>query len=148
MNLTQDKLKDLKSLHKKERDGRVRDRIKAVLLINAGYTYEQVAEILLIDDETVRRHVQEFLSSEKLTNNNKGSDSKLSECQTSELVKYLQTNTYMDVRPIINYIRDKYNIKYSKSGMTTWLNAHKFKYKKPHPIPAKFTFRNFNVSVC
>lgn len=138
MNLTQDKLKDLKSLHKKERDGRVRDRIKAVLLINAGYTYEQVAEILLIDDETVRRHVQEFLSSEKLTNNNKGSDSKLSECQTSELVKYLQTNTYMDVRPIINYIRDKYNIKYSKSGMTTWLNAHKFKYKKPHPIPAKF----------
>lgn len=138
MNLLPDKINDLKARHKKERDGRTRDRIKAVLLINKGYSYQQVAEILLIDDETVRRHVQEFLDSEKLTNNNKGSDSKLSECQPSELVRYLQNNTYMDVRPIINYVKNKYNIKYSKSGMTTWLNTHKFKYKKPHTVPAKF----------
>lgn len=138
MNLTQDKINDLKIRHKKERDGRTRDRIKAVLLINKGYSYQQVAEILLLDDETVRRHVQEFCDSEKLTNNNKGSDSKLNKYQTSELIQYLQNNTYMDVRPIIKYVKDKYNIKYSRSGITTWLKEHQFKYKKPHPIPAKF----------
>lgn len=52
MNLTPDKINDLKVQHKKERDGRIRDRIKAVLLINKGYTYQQVAEILLLDDDT------------------------------------------------------------------------------------------------
>ncbi len=138
MNLTQDKINELKDLHKKERDKRICDRIKAVLLINKGYTYQQVAEMLLLDDDTIRRHVQEYLDSEKLKNNNKGSESKLNTQQTAELIKYLQNNTYMDVRPIINYIKDRYSIKYSRSGMTTWLKEHEFRYKKPHPIPTKF----------
>lgn len=137
MNLPRDKINELKDRHKKERDKRVCDRIKAVLLINKGYTYQQVAEILLLDDDTIRRHVQEYLDSEKLKNNNKGSESKLNKQQTTELIKYLQNNTYMDVRPIVNYIKDRYSIKYSRSGMTTWLKEHEFRYKKPHPIPAK-----------
>ena len=49
LNLIQDKIKDLNSLHKKERDSRIRYLIKAALLIN---------------DENVRRHVQEFFDSE------------------------------------------------------------------------------------
>ena len=49
MNITEDKIKELKAQHKKERDGRTRDRIKAVLLINKGYDYKQVADILLLD---------------------------------------------------------------------------------------------------
>lgn len=138
MNLTADKINELKACHKRERDGRIRDRIKAVLLINKGYTYQQIAEILLLDDDTVRRHVQEYLDSEKLKNNNKGSESKLNKQQTIELISYLQNNTFMNVKPIIKHVKNKYGIKYSKSGMTTWLNEHGFSYKKPHPLPAKF----------
>jgi transposase len=138
MNLTTDEINQLKSRHKKERDGRVRDRIKAVLLINEGYKYEQVAKILLIDDDTVRRHVQEYLDSEKLKANNKGSESKLNHQQTNQLIEYLQNNTFMNVKPIIEYVKNRYGIKYSRSGMTVWLKQHKFTYKKPHPIPAKF----------
>ena len=137
MNLTKEKINELKDRHKKERDKRICDRIKAVLLINKGYTYQQVAEILLLDDETMRRHVQEYLEYEKLKSNSKGSESKLNQEQTTELIKYLQNNTYVDVRPIMKYIKDKYGIKYSRSGITTWLNVHQFRYKKPHPIPAK-----------
>jgi transposase len=137
MNLTKEKTNELKDRHKKERDKRICDRIKAVLLINKGYTYQQVAEILLLDDETIRRHVQEYLEYEKLKSNSKGSESKLNQEQTTELIKYLQNNTYVDVRPIMKYIKDKYGIKYSRSGITTWLNVHQFRYKKPHPIPAK-----------
>ena len=137
MNLTKEKINELKDRHKKERDKRICDRIKAVLLINKGYTYQQVAEILLLDDETIRRHVQEYLEYEKLKSNSKGSESKLNQEQTTELIKYLQNNTYVDVRPIMKYIKDKYGIKYSRSGITTWLNVHQFRYKKPHPIPAK-----------
>ena len=46
--------------HKSERDGRIRDRIKAVLLHDKGYSYTKIAEILLLDDETVRRHVNDY----------------------------------------------------------------------------------------
>lgn len=138
MNLPSDKINELKARHRKERDKRTCDRIKAVLLINDGYTYEQVSKILLVDDDTVRRHVEEFLNSEKLTNNNKGRASKLNKEQTLELIKYLQNNTYVDVRLIIGYVQDKYKIEYSKSGLVAWLKHNGFKYKKPHPVPAKY----------
>lgn len=137
MNLSEEKVIELKSRHKAERDGRIRDRIKAVLLINDGYSYEQAAKILLVDEDTVRRHIQEYLESEKLTNNNKGSEPKLNRFQEAELIEYLKNNTFMNVKPIIKYIEIKYGIKYSRSGITTWLKEHYFTYKKPHPIPAK-----------
>lgn len=138
INLSPEKIQELKAQHKKEQNGRNRDRIKAVLLINTGYSYEQTAEILLLDDSTIRRHIEEYLATEKLLNNNKGSESKLNKVQANELIAYLQANVFMNVKPIIAYIANKYNIHYSPSGMVTWLNEHNFTYKKPHPIPSRF----------
>ena len=37
---------NLKKQHKQERDGRIRDRIKAVLLYDKGWSYQQIAEAL------------------------------------------------------------------------------------------------------
>ena len=71
--LTLEELKNLIASHKKERDGRVRDRIKAVLLYDKGYNYSKIAEILLLDDETIRRHVQDYFSQHKLAPENGGS---------------------------------------------------------------------------
>jgi transposase len=138
MNLTTEQMSQLKMQHKHERNGKVRDRIKALLLINDGYSYEQVAKILLVDDSTIRRHVDEYVESQKLSNNNKGSESKLNHRQKSELVEYLKASTFVNVKPIIDYIENKYNIKYTNSGLTTWLKQHGFTYKKPHPVPAKY----------
>ena len=44
----------LRVQHKKERDGRIRDRIKAVLLHDRGWTPQQIAEALLISDQAAR----------------------------------------------------------------------------------------------
>jgi predicted ArsR family transcriptional regulator len=52
---------ELKKRHRKERDGRVRDRIKAVLAYNDGHSYVEIARILLLDDETIHRHIEEYL---------------------------------------------------------------------------------------
>jgi len=38
------------------------DRIKAILLLNKGFSYEEIAEILLVDDTTVRRWHKIFSS--------------------------------------------------------------------------------------
>ena len=103
MNLSIEKINELKSLHKKERDKRICDRIKAVLLINKGYSYQQVSEILLLDDETVRRHIQEYLAFEKLKTKNKGSDSKLNKQETEELIDYFKV---LGIRSLIQYQLD------------------------------------------
>jgi predicted ArsR family transcriptional regulator len=52
-------------------------RIKAVLAYDDGYSYSEIARILLLDDETIRRHIADYLKEEKLDTNNGGSDSKL-----------------------------------------------------------------------
>ena len=49
----------LRAQHKKERDGRIRDRIKAILLYDSGWTPQEIAEALLISDQAIREHVQE-----------------------------------------------------------------------------------------
>lgn len=67
----------LRVRHKKERDGRVRDRIKAVLLTDEGWTPQQIAKVLLISDQAVRDHVEDYKSRSKLQPKSGGSLEKL-----------------------------------------------------------------------
>jgi len=66
-----------------------------------------------------------------------GSSSKLNEDQTQELIAYLEENTYTKVIDICFYLQNKYEIKYTLAGMTSWLKQHDFSYKKPKGRPAK-----------
>lgn len=83
--LTTEERTALHSQHKKERDGRVRDRIKAVLLRDKGWTWMQIAEALLLSEEILRQHLKEFQASKKLKPENGGSNEKLSSQQSKEL---------------------------------------------------------------
>ncbi len=80
--LTSKEREKLITRHRKERDGRIRDRIKAVLAFDDGYSYTEIARILLLDDETIRRHIDDYLREKKLSTANDGSDSKLSDNET------------------------------------------------------------------
>jgi len=135
--LTSNEREQLIVSHKKERDKRVCDRIKAVLLYDKGYSYIKIAEILLLDDETARRHIQDYFSKNKLAPENGGSQSQLSKEQTVELSVHLEANLYLYVKDICAYVRKTFNKSYSISGMTKWLHQNKFRYKKPHQVPAK-----------
>jgi transposase len=123
--------------HRKERDGRVRDRIKAVLAYDDGYSYSEIARILLLDDETIRRHIEDYLREQKLKIESGGSEGKLTDSQIRELTDHLQEITYLYVKDICQYVCQTYGKKYSVSGMTKWLHANDFCYKKPHAVPAK-----------
>ena len=75
MNFLDDKEREtLKIRHKRERDGRIRDRIKAVLLYDRGWTSQQIAEALLISDQAIRNHIEEYKASSKLRPENGGSE--------------------------------------------------------------------------
>lgn len=135
--LTAKEREGLVQRHRKERDKRVCDRIKAVLAYDDGYSYSEIARILLLDDETIRRHIDDYKREQKLNPTNGGSDSNLNEKETNELLRHLREITYLYVKDICEYVLKTYQKKYSVSGMTKWLKAHDFCYKKAHGIPAK-----------
>jgi len=96
MNFLNDHERDqLKFQHKNERDGRVRDRIKAVLLYDKGWSPQQIAEALLITDQAIRNHIEDYESNHKLKPENGGSEEKLSKEQSKELEAHLRQYTYL-----------------------------------------------------
>ena len=60
--LSPKEISDLKDLHRKA-DKKQRDKIKAILLLNRGYDYTEIAEILIIDYTTVWRWYETYLNS-------------------------------------------------------------------------------------
>jgi len=123
--------------HSKERDRRVADRIKAVLLNAEGWTQKQIAQALRIRYETVQNHLNDYKNTKKLKPENGGSQSHLNPFQISELISHLETNTYIKAGHICNYIEQRFGVKFTVSGITKWLEKNRFSYKKPKGTPAK-----------
>ena len=128
---------DLKAQHRQEKNRRVADRIKAVLLSDQGWSYRHIAQALLLDEQTVSRHVEEYLEEKKLTLSSGGSESKLSELQTELLVAHLERVTYLKIEDACFYVRIAYGVSYTRKGLTSWMHDHGFSYKKPKGTPAK-----------
>ena len=64
--LTNEQMRYLITQHEKTRDGRIRDRIKAVIHASNGWSPEEIADALLIHETTVRQHIKDYLQSNKL----------------------------------------------------------------------------------
>ena len=127
----------LKTQHRRERDGRIRDRIKAVLLFDKGWSIAAIAEALLLSEDAIREHINEYRESKKLKPENGGSIQKLSIEQSNELVTHLRSHTYLYVKDIIAYVQSTWPVAYSVPGMRNWLQRHGFSYKKPALVPGK-----------
>ena len=136
--LTEAQIIYLEERHKAEHDGRIRDRIKAVLLSDKGWTYKQIAEALLIHETTVGGYLSDYLQEEKLKPGSGGSRSKLNEQQTEELIAHLEQNTYPSTKEIIEHVKLTYDVSYTQQGIYDWLSHHRFSHKKPKGTPAKF----------
>lgn len=137
IGLTLEEKTALEAQHRKERDRRVADRIKAILLSDEGWSMAQISQALRIHLETVRTHLQEYETLQKLKPENGGSASKLDAEQTAELLAHVEGTTYTTVRAICVHVLKIYRVSYTIQGMTSWLNAHGFSYKKPAATPAK-----------
>ena len=104
-------------------------------MYDQGYSYAEIARVLLLDDETIRRHVQDYFREEKLKPENGGSNEALNEQQSAELEQHLCSKTYRHIKDICAYVKQRYDISYSISGMRNWLRRRHFRYKKPTPVP-------------
>lgn len=135
--LSPEEKKLLESDHRKTRDRRAADRIKAVLLSSEGWSMDQISQALRIHLETVRTHLQEYASIGKLNPENGGSSSKLCSDQTSALAVHLESRSYTKVSEICAYVWEHYGIHYTVAGMHSWLKREGFSFKKPAAVPGK-----------
>jgi predicted ArsR family transcriptional regulator len=97
INLPEQQKKELESRHRVERDGRVRDRIKAVLLKSEGWTNVMIGQALRIHVDTVGQHLQDWQREQKLKPENGGSQSKLNVRQTQRLAQHIESTLYTKV---------------------------------------------------
>lgn len=139
IHLTSEQRIALEMLHKSSRDCRMRDRIRCVLLAADDWTTAMIAKSQLIDETTVRRHLHDWLNDEKLKPENGGSDSHLSEAQTTELITYLTDNLLPTTQAIIERVDEWWGIRYTVPGMNKWLHRNHFSYKKPTGVPHKYS---------
>ncbi len=135
--LTDQERNQLKTQHKRERDKLVCDRIKAILLYDEGWSPQQIAKVLLISDQAVRNHVDDYKTSTKLKPASGGSEEKLSKEQSEQIEAHLRVHTYLYVKDIIAYVQATFGIIYTVPGMRSWLQRHGFSYKKPAIVPGK-----------
>ncbi|MGL0930528.1 IS630 family transposase [Vibrio vulnificus] len=136
--LTPQQKQQLEEMHDSTRDGRVRDRIKAILLASEGWTQAMISQALRIHESTVARHLNDYVLSEKLKPENGGSQSRLSAAQTMQLIEHLAEKTYFHTHQIVAYVHAEFGIRYTVAGMNKWLHHHGFSYKKPKGVPHKF----------
>jgi transposase len=127
----------LRAQHRLERDKRICDRIKAILLSDDGWDLAEIARVLLLSEDSVKQHIHEYFESRKLKPQNGGSLGKLTPELSRELSEHLQKHTYLYTKEIVAYVEATFRINYSISGMTAWLHDHGFSYKKPAVIPGK-----------
>jgi len=130
-----------KQMHGFYRDNQKKsDRIKAILLLNKGFSYEEIAEILLIDDTTVRRWHKIFSTKgikTLLKDNYSGGTGKLTPDELSELSLHLDQKIYLTAKEICAYVEKEYGVIYTSKGMTSLLHTLGFSYKKPKHVPGK-----------
>ena len=83
--LTTSQRSSLKLVHRSEHDRKIGDRMKVVLLCDQGESFAVIAKFLFIDQQTARRHMQDYFNDKKLGGSSGGSVGKLGPEQATQL---------------------------------------------------------------
>ena len=115
-------------------------RANAILLLDDGWSCEEVARAFYLDDDTVRGWHKAFTTDGAQALRSfgwKGSQPKLTRCQEAELTETLSAKLFTHTAAVMAHIEKRYGITYSKSGAIELLHRLGFDYRKPKGLPAK-----------
>jgi transposase len=138
--LTQNAKDILKARHRQERDKRLCDRIKSILLLDDGWSCAQVAYALLLDEDTIRRYRKTYLEGGKealLNLNYTGKACRLNQEQLDQLKTYVSKEIPSSAEQVVNFIKKHFAIRYTLSAVISLLHRLNFEYKKPQLVPGK-----------
>jgi transposase len=139
--LQDDTREQLRRLQRSEKDKRRYIKVTVLLMLDGGFSAEQIAFALGIDDSTVYRHIERYQSAthlgDYLQDNYTRYDGKLSEAQRTELATELRARLYRTAEEIVVFIAERFSIDYTPSGVVPLLKRLGFVYKKTVSVPPK-----------
>jgi transposase len=138
--LTEQQIKELKLVHRSLKDKKAADRVKAIYSLGTGWTQEEVCEILMLDEGTLRHYVKRYRKGgikELISDHYVGGQGKLTKNEELFLDQHLEQTLYLDAKSIADYIWKTFGEKYSVRGATELLKRLGYVYKKPKIIPGK-----------
>lgn len=133
---------ELIALHKKNMRAKEADKIKAILLLDKGYSHQETSEILLIDENTITNWKKDFLrsknSNEWLKDNYFGYQGKLNKEQLKQVEDFLENSIIQASEQVKRFIKQEYNVDYTVQGTVNLLHNIDYVYKYTRNIPSKY----------
>ena len=123
-----------------ERHAKYSDRLKVILLLDKGWSYEKIAEALFLDEGTIRNYRKRYVEGGVfglVTDTYSGKRSRLSDKEKELLSQHLRSYIFMEAKEVAVYIQKKFDVNYSVSGVTALLHSMGFTYKKAKAVPGK-----------
>jgi len=109
-------------------------------MLDKGYSFEEIASVLILDDATIRRWFKVYQEQglEGLARSlYQGSEGKLTQQQKEKLSRHLEETVYMTAKEICNYVQNRFGVSFTSKGMTNLLHRLEFTYRKPKHVPGK-----------
>ena len=135
---------ELADLEKIARDGleehRIARRANAIILLDRGMKFEDVAQNLLIDDSTVRawRGAFEDGGVEAIVMFDlKGGFSPLSSLQYDELCAWATEILPTSTTEVGKFVKERFGVDYTRSGLIKLMNRIGFDWQKPEAVPGR-----------
>lgn len=138
--LPKDKVNAFKKAHRAAKSKREADRIKTILFLNQGFSYDETARLLMLDDSTIRNYYQEYEQGgldSLIKDYYVGKQPTLTAHQELFLKLHLRIRTYLSTQDVAIYVTGRFGVSYSVAGMTKLLHRLGFAYKKPKVVPGK-----------
>ena len=133
--------KDLVRLGKQIKDVKGAIRIRVILALDAGYATREVADIFLLDEDTVsnwkKKYKKRQFFSDWLKEYYAGYNGKLTKEQIEEIEEFVEEHTVTDSREVVKFIKKKFDKAYAITGVTKLLHRLGFVYKQVVLVPGK-----------
>ncbi len=113
-------------------------RANSILLLDDGWSCQQIAKAFYMDDDTIRQWYKLYFSDgwDELEQFDwKGGTSHLSLQQETELLMWLSDRVCRDTNEIISHILSTCNVQFSRSGCISLMHRLGFEYTKPKSLP-------------
>lgn len=139
-HIPQTELDFLRTEHKSLSEKRFADQVKAVYLLGSGWEPKDIAEAILVDDDTIRNYYKRYIEygiDALVTSKAGGSEAWLTEDQMKALDAELHQTLYLTAKEVANYVKAKFGVDYSERGMIHILHRLNYVYKKPEIVPGK-----------
>lgn len=110
---------------------RVALKINIILALAKDMSCAEIAYVFEIDIDTVKNYCNKGKLPLLLEENYIGKQSRLNKEQQILLKSELQANLYQSTDAVQRYVKQKFSVIYSRTGMTKLLHSLGFSYKKP-----------------